>query len=552
MSLGETPTAMDLTGYLGSRKGIGGEFSHAIDALFAAFDCAGHAGANVAVVKAGKVIHLRGYGVANIEDDAPFTAVTISHLGSTSKHFCATAILMLEDRGTLSLADGIRKFVPELPPFFESITLRHLHTMTSGLPDGLNFSFFAGLPEGAGMTRAAHLDILTRMTAPMFPPGAGMTYSNSNYLLLSLVVERLSGVSLAEFLKTEIFTPLGMNSTQLLSDTTAAVPHKATGYVPGSDGIARRAAFSVELCGDGGIQSSLDDMVKWFLHYRSGGKLVRNFRERLEAETKLTDGTPISYRLGMTVSENAGRRKISHGGGMPGYLCDFAYFPDDDLGVILLANWMDASVFEKTDAIADIVSGRSAAPAEEPKPPEGVYINFSQGYAAELKREGDRIWLHIMGEKLALRQTGAQNFEPVKASVFCPLRVVTHKESDRPALEIRCGTVEPLLFEPIADEAVQPGNAQEFVGHYRNALLGETHIVSVRDGKLCVSLECALRKLLWEELRPHGRDVFSAIIPGEPSDTDMTMIFRRNVAGRVSRLEYNTSRTRGVAFERRG
>ena len=544
-----SPAIVEAEGFLASRRGVHGKYSDAIDALFASRDCPGHAGANIAVVKDGKVVHQRGYGVANIEDDVPFTSATISHLGSTSKHFCATAVLILEDRGKLCLADNIRKFVPELP-FFEDITLRHLLTMTSGLPDGLNFSFFAGLPEGAGLTRAGHLDILTRMTGPMFPAGAGMTYSNSNYLLLSLVVERLSGISLAEFLKAEIFAPLGMNSTVLLPDTTAAVPHKATGYVPGGNGIPSRASFLVELCGDGGIQSSLDDMVKWLLHYRSGGTLVRRFRERLVAETTLRDGSSIPYRLGMTASDVSGRMKIAHGGGMPGYLCDFAYFPDDDLGVILLANWMDAAVFEKTDAIADIVSGRKAAPDEEVRLPEGFYVNFSHGYAAELTHEGGRGWLHIMGEKLALRQTGPQSYEPTKASVFCPFRVVEAARSERPSLEIRCGIVEPLLFEPVDDDAAKLADAQEFAGHYRNALLGEIHIVFVRDGKLCVSLECALRKLLWEELKPRGRDVFSAIIPDEPGDADMTVIFRRDAAGRVGRLEYNTSRTRGVVFER--
>ena len=545
-----SPSHNEAQGYLASRIGVEGPHSDAIDALFGAMDRAGHAGANLAVVKDGNVIHRRGYGVATIEDDAPFTSATVLHLGSTSKHFCATAILMLEDRGRLALDDSIRDSVPELPVFCEAITLRHLLTMTSGLPDGLNFSFFAGLPEGAGLTRAAHLEMLARMTEPMFAPGAGMTYSNSNYLLLSLVVERLAGVSLAEFLRAEIFSPLGMNSTHLLSDMTAAIPNKATGYVPGNDGIARRASFPLEMCGDGGIQSTLDDMVKWFLHYRSGGSLVSRFRERLEAETILTDGSSIPYRLGMTVGDASGRMKIAHGGGMPGYLCDFAYFPDDDLGVTLLANWMDPAVFEATDAIANIVAPRKRVQMPEPDLPEGFFIDFAHGYAAELKREGARSWLHVMGEKLALRETGANSFEPVKASVFCPFRVVERPSLPGPWLEMRCGIVEPCLFEPVVQESVPLSDATQFIGHYRNDLLGETHAVYLEAGKVCVSLENALRKLLWKELRPRGRDVFSAMIPGEPSDTDMTVLFRRNEAGQVTHLEYNTSRTRNVAFER--
>ena len=124
--------------YLRSRDGIVGEFSDRIDVLFDEWDRDGSPGAILAVCRDGKVIHQRGYGVANIEDDVPFTADTVLRLGSTTKHLCATCILLLENRGKLSLDDDIRQHVPEVPDFGPVITLRHLLTMTSGLWDDLN------------------------------------------------------------------------------------------------------------------------------------------------------------------------------------------------------------------------------------------------------------------------------------------------------------------------------------------------------------------------------------------------------------------------------
>jgi hypothetical protein len=340
-----------------------------------------------------------------------------------------------------------------------------------------------------------------------------------------------------------------MHDTALLADTTTALPNKATGYIPGTGGKPRRATFAVELCGDGGIVSTLDDMTKWLLHYRDSA-LVPRFRARLESETRLSDGRSIAYRLGITASSGHGRRKIAHGGGMPGYLCDFAYYPDDDLGVILLVNWMDPAVFEKTDAIAHIVCGRLAPSPQTNELPSGPYASFTHGYAAELKQEDGRAVLYMMGEKLPLQRTGPGAFEPTKDSVVCPLRVTDRVGDGRPVLELQCGTVEPVFFEPTGEDPAALSDATEFTGRYQSPLLLETHVVTLENNELRIRLESALRTLLWTGLKPRGRDVFSATFEDEPGATDITLIFRRDANGRIRAFEYNTFRTRGLVFER--
>src|SRR5262245_15850390 len=205
-----------MNGYLQSRAGVASEYSRAIDALYAEYDRAGSPGLNIAVLKSGQVIHQRGYGVANVEDDVPFAADTVLRLGSTTKHLCATCILILESRGLLTLQDDVHKHIPELSDFGVTLRLSHLLTMTSGLRDGLNMLLFAGLGAANDVSRAQITQLACRDTTLMFEPGDDCVYSNTNYALLSTVIERVSGISLAEFMARELFAPLGMVDTKLV------------------------------------------------------------------------------------------------------------------------------------------------------------------------------------------------------------------------------------------------------------------------------------------------------------------------------------------------
>src|SRR6185503_15678677 len=146
------------------------------------------------VLQGGEVTHLRCFGLANVEDAIPVTPQTVFRLGSTSKHICATSMLILENRGLLRLGDPVAQYIPEMPACAAAITLKHLLTMTSGLHDGVGLTIFAGTGQLA-LTRAQHLDLVTRYERLMFEPGTGTLYSNTNYMLLSLAIERVSGKS---------------------------------------------------------------------------------------------------------------------------------------------------------------------------------------------------------------------------------------------------------------------------------------------------------------------------------------------------------------------
>ena len=491
-----------------------------IDALFA--DCArgGHPGVAVGVVRGGEVVHRRAHGLADIEAGAPLTPRSLLHLGSTTKHFCAACLLILEDRGQLSLDDPVRRHVPELPVFAEAISLRALVTMTSGLPDGLNFAYFAGLAPD-GLEAATHLDLLARLEAPMFAPGTGTTYSNSNYFLASLAVERVAGTSLAEFMQRELFAPLGMAATGLIADPAPALDHKARGYVIDAAGRAIGQSPMRNLCGDGGIVTSLDDFLAWARRYAADDMPVRDFAPGWRPRPGSTTVRPPATPWAWASSRALGRRKVAHGGGMPGFLADFAYWPDEDLAVVWLSNWMDPKLFEITDQIAAIILGEDLAPPATGGDADlarlaGLYGNFSLGCTAQFDTADGAAVMHMMGERLTLERTGPGAYRPTKTSAWFPLRITDRVHDGRPVVEMRIGESRWSEFLPIAEVAADDIDLAPYAGAYHSDLLGETHWVEIVDGALEARLASALRKLLWRRLRPRGR---TCSAPSSPAMT---------------------------------
>jgi CubicO group peptidase (beta-lactamase class C family) len=545
--------------YLRSREGIAGKFSGRIDALFEEWDRDGSPGAVLAVCRGGNVIHQRGYGVANIEDDVPLTADTVLRLGSTTKHLCATCILLLENRGKLSLDDDIRQHVPEVPDFGRVITLRHLLTMTSGLWDDLNLLLFAGLDTGAPLTREQFLKLVPVQEQLMFNPGDDCTYSNTNYFLLSLVIERVSGQTLADFMHQELFQPLGMSATRLTPWMKQTIRHKARGYQPAADGGFEAAYMMTELDGNGGVDSTIGDMLKWFANYRDDRHFGPHYRRRLEAENRLTDGRLLDYRLGINVVDYRGMTVVRHAGGMPGYLCDFVFFPQSDLGIVLLANVLAPRILELPDRIADIVlEGEFKQPPESAfldacsddlAPLLGVYASEAGGQVLELAKQGGKLVCYLLGDINPLRERDGW-FVSRK-------NLVAVRPADLPSgrgLELKLGCQPTMFLSPVTDPRTEPAalptDFENLVGYYRLEGLEEAHEICLQNGRLHVAIPGPLRKLVWGDLTAVAGDLFVALVDGEPSCTNVTVKFLRNKRGAVAALSYSINRCRNIVFRK--
>ena len=311
--------------------------SIAIDTLIRDQIPAEEPGAAVAVLKAGQTLHCQGYGLANLEWKQPITPQTVFGLGSTTKPFTATALMLLEQQEKLHLDDPIQTYLPEYPTGEHQVTLRHLLTHTSGIP---NFVSRPEFWEQHAYTIASPEAVVALFKdLPFdFAPGTRYSYSNSGYVLLGLVLERLTSLSYAEVIRQSLFAPLGMKHSCYL-EPGPIILYRASGYEPAEQGYQheRDAAPAVKYAA-GGLGSTLEDLAIWDAALREERLLNHATQARMEEPLRLADGQRENYGLGWGVGHYRQRRYVCHAGGVPGYRAFFGRFPDEAVAIIILSN----------------------------------------------------------------------------------------------------------------------------------------------------------------------------------------------------------------------
>jgi CubicO group peptidase (beta-lactamase class C family) len=343
----------------------------AVDEVFADFTKAGSPGCAAAIYRNGRIIYAKGYGLANIEEDVALTPESVFDIGSTSKQFTATSILLLEKAGKLSINDDVRKYLPELPDYGSKITILHLLNHTSGLRDYLTLMDLAGINTDSVTTDEDALQIITRQKALNFAPGSDWLYSNTGFFLLSIIVKRVSGKTLREFAAENIFSPLGMTHTQYRDDHTALIPERAMAYDPKErkDGYALNVSY-FEQTGDGAVHTSVEDLLRWDENFYSGQVGGKDFLTELQEPGKLNSGKVLDYAKGLRISDYRGLHTVSHGGSWGGYRAELLRFPEQHFSVACLCNRGDANPSRRAVQVADIYLGSMMKPKEEKKAAE--------------------------------------------------------------------------------------------------------------------------------------------------------------------------------------
>ena len=326
-----------------------------VDSIFVAFDKPTSPGCALGVYNAGQVTYTRGYGMANLEHGVPITPQTVFDLGSTSKQFTAMSVLLLEEERRLSLDDDVRKWIPELPRHAKPVTIRHLLHHTSGLRDYLTLMWLRGVNFDGVTTANDAVSIITRQRETNFEPGSEYLYSNSGYFLLSEIVRRASGKSLAEFARERIFTPLGMAVTHFHDDHTMIVPRRATGYAPRTDGAFRISMSGFEQIGDGSVMTTVEELARWDGNFYTGSVGGRQLLARMETRGSLTSGRELDYASGLVVGSYRGLRTIRHGGSWAGYRADLLRFPEERTSIAVLCNLSTAAPGRLAQGVADVL-----------------------------------------------------------------------------------------------------------------------------------------------------------------------------------------------------
>ena len=326
-----------------------------IDALFARFDRPDVPGCAVGVYQNGAIAYAKGYGSANLEYGVPITPKTPFISGSVAKQFTAAAIALLVEQGRLSLDDDVRKYIPELPDYGAKITVGHLVHHTSGLRDFWALVQVSGMRYDDGYTAGDVIRLAARQKQLNFPPGSEYDYSNTGYVSLGVIVQRVTGKSLREFAAEQIFGPLGMTSTHYHDDHTMMVPGRAAAYSPMPQGGWRINIWNNDMVGQGGLITTIEDLQKWDENFYSGKVGGPGFLKRQLQQGRLTSGRTLSYAFGLTVDDYRGLPRVEHGGSSGGYRTIITRFPSAHTSVAALCNVSDANPTMLAQQVADIV-----------------------------------------------------------------------------------------------------------------------------------------------------------------------------------------------------
>lgn len=354
------------------------DLAKTLDALFQPWNRSDVPGLIVGVARRGQTVYRRGFGLASVEHQTLNTPRTRMRIGSTSKHFAALAVLLLAEDGRLDPDAPLRRYLTELGGPVGEPTLRQLMQHSGGLRDPYDLPgllLCGGFPTllGAG----AGLALSQRFTSANFAPGERMVYCNNGYHLLSLVVELLSGLRFADFLRQRILDPLGMHDTALLPSDLQMLPGIASFHLPQADGSWRRGIYpSEELLGSGGMVSSLDDMLRWLAHLR-GTKTVgseASWAQMLE-RPRYSSGATGDYCLGLIRETYRGLEIVHHAGAVLGCNSQMLCVPEQALDVIVIFNRMDGNASGMALKVVDaVLTEAGLAPPPTPVPvPVGQY-----------------------------------------------------------------------------------------------------------------------------------------------------------------------------------
>lgn len=324
------------------------------------------AGLAIAVVRGRDTLVMKGYGLADVENEIPVTPRTVFRIGSVTKQFTSAAVMRLVEQGKVGLDDEITKYFPDFPTQGERILVRHLLNHTSGIPSYTDV--------GPRFGRVARLDLahdsllaIVRSDTLMFAPGTGFYYNNTGYFMLGMLLEKVTGRPYAQHLAETEFGPLGLAGTTYCG-TRPIIRRRAQGYEVANGQLVNADYLSMELpYAAGSLCSTLGDLVTWTaaLH---GGRVVSpaSFRQ-MTTPVRLDNGYRMTYGYGLSVDTVGGHRIVSHGGGINGFISQLNHYPDDSLTVVVLANTSPAPSGPIADNLARAALGLPfRAPARPP------------------------------------------------------------------------------------------------------------------------------------------------------------------------------------------
>lgn len=530
-----------------------------VNQLFAQWNKPDTPGCALAVIKDGQIIYKRGYGMANLELAVPITTTSVFKVGSIAKQFTAMSIGLLAQQGKLSLDDNVRRHVPEVPDFGSPITLRHLIHHTSGLRDFLEMLEMAGWRNDDVITEKDILDMVSRQRTLNHKPGNQYLYTNTGYVLLAMVVKRVTGQPLSEFAEASIFKPLGMTNTLFNDDHRTIIKGLVDAYLPKEGGGFLKWMAADDHMGSDNLFTTVEDLARWdqnFYDKRVGGNAVI---KQMLTPGVLKDDPTFDYAYGLNINQYRGLRMTQHAGSRLGYRAQLMRFPDQRFSVACLCN---ARISPDTLArrVADIyladqfkpaAEGQRrpmVAPADAPKVSEKELSGVAGLYWNPVADNVRRVYVKD-GKLMYFRASGNENeLAPLGGNRFLMVGVRNRAEiifkSPRPGAPLQMIYTEagrqPVVHEPVKPASYKPQQLAEFAGQYYSPELDTTYNIIPRDEKLL------FRTGNWGDFLLSPRFVDSFANPEEMG----SLMFTRDYKNRVSGFVIRSGKVKNLRFDK--
>lgn len=465
-----------------------------VDALFEDINRAPSPGLAVAVVRDGKVILRRGYGLASIEHRAPITPSTVFDTASVAKQFTGLAVAMLVSEGKIKLGDDIRTYIPELPNLGRRITVDHLLHHTSGVRDWPGALLVGGWKFDDAITFNQILTMAYNQRELNFEPGAEHLYSNTGYNLLAEMVRRVTGRPFREWTEDRLFRPLGMNNTHFRDQYTEVIHNRAFGYARGSDANYHQMPDNLIALGSSSLFSTVDDLARWLINFDEADVGGRAAISLARTRGTLNDGKTIDYAFGLIHGKHRGLPIIYHDGAWAAFGSMLVYFPEQRFGIVILTNGSSVSAGDAAIKVTEIYLEKELDPADSAQPakpapavavPPAVIGNY-----VGLYRLGPGSYVRIRSEGAALMSEATRE-KPVTLAAMSEHEFQAGRDKVKLVFQRNStGKVEYLEYRGKravkVDESNPPSPAQtgEYAGEYESEELGTNYRIASKDGAL--------------------------------------------------------------------
>lgn len=517
--------------------------SQQVDQIFSVYDKPGSPGCSLGVIRDGDFVYRKAYGLGNLELGVPLWLQSVFYMGSVSKQFTAAAVVLAAEQGYLSLDDDIHKYIPELSDYGHAVTLRQMIHQTSGFRDFFTLLRLSGHDVADFNSPEDIFKFVARQRALNNVPGEEWIYSNTNYFLLGMVVQRATKKSLAQFAAENIFKPLRMSHTLFYDDHTLVVPGRVAAYDADPRGSFRVDwSTTYEVVGGGGLMSTVDDLLLWDRNFYANRLGKGTLVQQLQTPGVLNNGNQISYAMGLDLGNYRGLPIVEHGGALFGYRTELLRFPEQKFTVICLCNLENAVPENLARKVADVYLADKFEPGASILNPS-IQGNLPDPATFAGKYLDPRTHLmytfttsngNLMAWGAVLRRINANQFYDLGSNVitFASSEGKMHAKLDLKGQVYFSGSRVQEI--PLGDPVLA-----SYTGRFRSTELDTVYSLSLEEGTLTLRN----RDNPPQKLIPIAHDEFDAGDLGR-------LVFEPDAGGRVFGFRVFAQDARGIAFRK--